>query len=398
MDRTMHEERELGELLVLMVGAHRSFQTLRASARMWHHTERSHEAFTRENTRIGGGSLVSIAMTGEDAAPTPVEMDDRVELWLARPDRLREETVSTWSGEPVESLLVQVGDTWWWFDPSAGAMTNGSSPNHQHGGRLNRVMLDPADLVASRELEIAGRTQHAGRPAIHVLSRPRIRDQFLPDPGGFGGAWEQDLLVDAERGILLRLVNLLDGEPFAIVEFLEIEFDEEIADELFVFVSPPGEEVRDARDGMRVDLGPIPLHEAAGRVPFPVFVPAEVPAEWRLRAYVSDEDERRRWPTALHIHYSNEIGTLNVNVNEQDAGDGGLPATAPDGSAWRVEHLESGELLVWEPTEAERGMPRVAMLELAGTRIRISTDDLDAEAIAKLAASLIPAPTDPPGV
>jgi hypothetical protein len=92
------------------------------------------------------------------------------------------------------------------------------------------------------------------------------------------------------------------------------------------------------------------------------------------------------------------MATLNVNVNEQDAGDGGLPAAAPDGSDWRVEQLGSGELRLWDPTEAGRGMPRIAMLELAGTRIQISTDDLDAEAIARLAASLTPAPTEPPAI
>jgi hypothetical protein len=34
-----------------------------------------------------------------------------------------------------------------------------------------------------------------------------------------------------------------------------------------------------------------------------------------------------------------------------------------------VEQLGNGELRLWDPTEAERGMPRIAMLELAGTRI-----------------------------
>jgi outer membrane lipoprotein-sorting protein len=394
----MESKRELGELLVLMVGAHRSFRTLRGSVRIWHHTERSHEAYMRDNARAGGLSMVSISAAGEDSTPPPVELEDRARLWLARPDRLREETVSTWSGEPVESLLVQVGDTWWSFDPGSGAMTNGGSPNHGHGTRLNRVMLDPAEIVASRELEIDGHAVHAGRAAIRVVSHPSVRDSFLSDPGGVGAGCEQELLVDAERGILLRLVNLLDGEPFSIVEFLEVAFDEAVADELFVFEPPPGEAVHDTRDGMRGHRGPIPLHEAAGRAPFAVFVPAEVPAEWRMRVYLSDEDDRRRWPAAVHIHYSNEMATLNVNVNEQAAGDEGLPHTAPDGSDWRVEHLESGDLRLWEPAEGERGMPRIAMLDIGGTRVQISTDDLDAEGITRFAASLAHAPTEPPAI
>lgn len=93
------------------------------------------------------------------------------------------------------------------------------------------------------------------------------------------------------------------------------------------------------------------LHQAVERAGFGIYIPARVPDGWRMRVYYSEEDERRRW---------------------------------------------HGPLSIWEPDEGERGMPRIAMLEIAGTRIQISTDDLDADAIARLAASLVPAPADPP--
>jgi len=60
-----------------------------------------------------------------------------------------------------------------------------------------------------------------------------------------------------------------------------------------------------------------------------------------------------------------------------------------------LRHTGHGPLRLWEPEEAKRGMPRIAMSEIAGTRIQISTDDLDADAIARLAESLVAAPATP---
>jgi predicted NBD/HSP70 family sugar kinase len=46
----------------------------------------------------------------------------------------------------------------------------------------------------------------------------------------------------------------------------------------------------------------------------------------------------------------------------------------------------------------ERGMPRIGVIEIGGTRVQISTGDLGLEAIAELAAGLVPAPEEPPAV
>jgi hypothetical protein len=73
-----------------------------------------------------------------------------------------------------------------------------------------------------------------------------------------------------------------------------------------------------------------------------------------------------------------------------------MPLRAPDGSDWHIEQLEAAELRLWEPSELERGMPRMALTEIGGTRIQISTGDLDLDEIAGLAERLIPAPAEPP--
>jgi hypothetical protein len=380
-----------------MQGAHRSFRTLRGELRFWNHARRHYEAFQRQ---YGDHALeIGLVSTGEGSdEPIPVETEDRARIWLARPDRLREELTSGHGDRATVSTLVHVGATWWSYNPGSGAMTNDGDPGSQHGSRLQRALVDPAELLPWRELEIAGPAVHAGRPVIRVTSRPSPRDTFLPDVRGISGEWPEEYLVDAERGILLRIATFIDGEPFAVAEFTSVAFDEEIDEELFRFVLPPGEELRNARDGIDSDLGVMPLHEAAQAAPFGVYVPASVPDDWHMRVHFIVANERHGWPAGVSIHYVDAMSRVNVSVNEHDAGDGGLPETAPNGDAWRVEGLANGELRLWEPSDMERGMPRIGVIEIGGTRVQISTGDLGLEAIAELAAGLVPAPEEPPAV
>jgi outer membrane lipoprotein-sorting protein len=390
------EDAGLGDLLVLMVNAHRSFTTLRGEVRIWHHNERSHEAVMRAHAaRVAAGSSASIAQSAEGSEPQPVESEHLLRVWLAPPDRLREELVTTSDGKRSVSTAVHVGDVWWSYDPAGGAQTNAGSRASQIDVHLPRAVIDPGPLLSSRVLEIAGDAVHAGRPAIRLIATPSPAVTFPWQHGAHAGEWPQELLVDAERGIVLRCASLLHGEPFAIVEFLAVAFDEELPDAAFVFEPPAGEELRDVRGVQRGQLGPIRLQRAVECAPFGIYVPARVPDDWRLHVYFSEQDERRRWPAAVHLHYTEERATLNVNLNEHAAGGLDIPSSAPDGSPWSVVHTEHGPLRIWEPAEGERGMPRIALIEIAGTRIQISTDDLDAAAITRLAASLVPAPSTP---
>ncbi len=390
----MENSPELGALLVLLVNAHRSFATLRGELRTWRHNERSHAAWTWERERsTNTSSQISLAFTGDaDATPVPLESEERTRVWLERPDRLREE----WTDGADASTLVRVGATWWSLGPH-GAMTNNGSPNMGHGSRVDRPLLDPAELLSWRDLELAGRTEHLGREAIRVLSHASPRAAFL-DQGGFHhGHWPQELLVDAERGVLLRLVSLLDDEPFAISEFTSIAFDEDIPDDVFVFEAPPGVEVHDASERMsRAQI--LPLDEVARLAPFSVFAFDAVPADWTMTAHLVRPDGVYNWPASVAIHYSDAMSRLNINVSEQAAGGDWLPQTAPDGGDWQIRALGSGELRLWEPSEPQRGLPRLALAEIDGTRIQISTGDLTLDALAELAGRLAPAPTEPPAL
>jgi hypothetical protein len=243
---------------------------------------------------------------------------------------------------------------------------------------------------------ILGRTMHAGRHAIRVEARPSPRAEVFPESGP--GAWPQELLVDAERGVLLRSAGLLDGEPFAVSEVLSVAFDETLPDELFVFEAPPGEEIRDSLADMEAQHRPLPLHEAAAQAPFRVFVPGSVPADWQMRVVLRPGAERRGWPPGVNIHYTDSMSRLNVNLNEMAADDGSPPPRAPNGAEWSIERLPIGELRLWEPSQQERGMPQVALIDISGTRIQISAHNLATDALIELAGNLVPAPTEPPAL
>jgi hypothetical protein len=236
-----------------------------------------------------------------------------------------------------------------------------------------------------------------GRPALRVLSRPSPRAAFLTEAGGHFGHWPQELLVDAERGVLLRLVSLLDEQPFAISEFTSIVFDDDIPEHVFVFEAPPGVEVHDAGERLSRALT-LPLDEAARLAPFSVFAFDEVPPDWTMTVHLMRPDSVYNWPASVSIHYTDGMSRLSIHISEQAAGGDGLPQEAPEGDDWQIRPLGSGEVRLWESSDPAPGMPRIALTEIAGTRIQISTGDLGLDALAELAGRLAPAPTEPPAL
>jgi hypothetical protein len=92
------------------------------------------------------------------------------------------------------------------------------------------------------------------------------------------------------------------------------------------------------------------------------------------------------------------MSRLSIHISEQAAGGDGLPQEAPEGDDWQIRPLGSGEVRLWESSDPAPGMPRIALTEIAGTRIQISTGDLGLDALAELAGRLAPAPTEPPAL
>jgi len=243
---------ELGDLLELLHTSDRRWRTFRGAGHEWRHVERLMEAFERQAAR-------ETAVTrngGRAEGPEPVEQEERWALWVGPEPKVRAEFAV--GDETITAVLD--GDRWWHWSPSDGARTNAADPQDRssHGTGPGASLLDTAALLPALALEITGRVEFAERPAIAVRATPLPSERDLYVPSGLhgigSGADEYELLVDAERGVLLRSEARLDGSPFKVVEVNEIAFDDDFPPETFVVELPPGETFESPPDFREVAL------------------------------------------------------------------------------------------------------------------------------------------------
>lgn len=374
---------ELGDLLVLMHGASARITTVRATVRTWRHLRRSREAMES----LPGATIYAVG-EGPEAEST----ESVVRLWLAPPDREREER----EDPDGSSLSVQRGRVWWRYDPVNGALSNEHDPETGQGsiGSEFPWLLDPAPAIGLLDyLEIApGR--RAGRPVLRVRAVPRARDGFGLGQLGLDAADELLLDVDSERGALLRVECRYAGEPFSIAEVEQIAFDEDFAEETFTFTPPPGEEIRSTAADSGVWRG-ITIERAVALAPFTVWIPARLPAEWETKIGFGAEQERPPMAPHVYFHHRARDGTHGVMVSQSPAGHPAAEEYEPAGAnPWRDIERGGRPMQVRDP--AEDWQPAQLRMELDGTRIGMHSNDLGAGALADLAAGLVRAPAEPP--
>jgi hypothetical protein len=80
----------------------------------------------------------------------------------------------------------------------------------------------------------------AEREAMRIRGVPgeELDWEWDPDPLHWG-ADEYEVLVDTERGVLLRCASRLRGKDFNTLEIEEIHFDEQFAEDTFASREPP---------------------------------------------------------------------------------------------------------------------------------------------------------------
>ncbi len=93
--------------------------------------------------------------------------------------------------------------------------------------------LSPLDLT------VEGTVVWAGREAVRLRGVPRERWdwEWEADPLSWGGD-EYEVVVDAERGVLLRTASRLRGKDFDALEVAEIHFDERFPEDTFTSRDP----------------------------------------------------------------------------------------------------------------------------------------------------------------
>jgi len=82
------------------------------------------------------------------------------------------------------------------------------------------------------DLTVEGSVSWAGRDAVRLVGVPGAEWEWDPDPLSWG-ADEYEVIVDAERGVLLRVASRLDGKDFDALEAEEIYFDERFPEDVF---------------------------------------------------------------------------------------------------------------------------------------------------------------------
>ena len=376
---------DVAELLVLLHGARGRISTVRATVRIWRHIGRHDEAVQR-------AGWTSYASSG---TPASEALEELVRVWFAPPDRAREER----EGSQDASVGVRRGPHWWRYDDVNGALSNEGAPDSQSGiGDELDWLLDPAPVIGLLEFDKIVRAQRAGRPVMRVRAVPRTPAAGNDGPLmrlGAVGADELLLDVDAERGALLRIESRFEREPIALSEVVEIAFDEAFDEGTFVFTPPPGQVVRSILDllPVRHDLT---IEQAVALAPFTVWIPARLPADWETQIGFAAEQDRPSMAPQVHLHCRAPDGTQGLRVAESPADHPGEHSDDDHARAnpWRTIDRDRRRMQLREPDES--WLPAQVRLELDGTRILIQSADLEADALADVAAGLVRAPSEPP--
>jgi hypothetical protein len=363
----------LGDLLELIHTAAERSSSVRLAATEWHHHARAAEAFARFQRELPG---TAIAGSAADVQPEGASTTS-IRLWWEGPERHREEIGPGGS----RHVLVRDGGRWW-----AGSRDWGVVSHETEAGRPQEPSLahlvDPARLLGALRLEPADADRVAGRVTIGATAAPRTASEsdgtVIYRLGA--GAEAFDLAVDAERGVLLRVVARLDSGPFHSFEVTEIGFDESFPPETFVHEPEAGDEP--VGQAWRPER--LPLHQAARRAPFTILAPARVPAGWRLHVTWAGARGRPRLPATAHLLYESEDGAYSAQMRQRDAAE-------PFEDWLRFEPCEDVEIA----DAGESVQPRYYVRTVRqGTLVELSGDDRDL--LLAFAAALRPAPTEPP--
>ncbi len=336
------------------------------------------------------------AMGAGEPTPPPESNESVLRVWLEPPDRVRCETTRDVEGRSLTDLLIVDGPTWWSDSLEFGAMTNNGNPRHQHGLPLAPEMLEPLCAVTGRNVDVGPAIRVAGREGIRVATTARLPSRAIfHDVHMFGfRADTQQLVIDAERGIVLRTTSFLDGEPYNVTEFTEIEFDEPIDAGLFVFESATGTEPVDART---FQSPPAPLFSVSADAPFTVFASLDLPDGWNLSCFLREANDRAGWPAAVDLHYSTRDAGASVSVTETAVTDR-PPERTPDGRPWETITRDDVAYRAWEPAGEDWPMARQIVFERDGTEIRLMSAELGRDELVSFAGTFRPASTEPPSI
>jgi hypothetical protein len=369
---------ELGDLLELLHGASRSFRSVRLEAREWRHVHRQQEAYERAVRQARGGVVQIMSVSRAD--DVPAELEVRLRAWFEQPNRVREER------EEAGRVCVSVADgTRWWTRMPEWATIGEKGDAWAQGevGHSIRPLLDPATLLATVELAVAGREARAGREAILVAASPRKRPHALDDGLLPHGADRHELAVDAERGLLLGATSFLRDEPFVVTEVGAIVLDEPIEAGVFSYEPAPGEQV--ARPDEMRPGEVVTIEDAARRASFEVLLPTSLGQGWRSHVLYTPGREGTRVSETVHLSLYRDDASHSISIRQ----------TAGPFESWQTNGTEES-LRDGRRVRVSTGPWHRVLVEQDGTHVELDSQTVETEQLLELALSLVPAPTEQP--
>jgi hypothetical protein len=361
-----------------------SARLVTASYRIWHHTTRAQEAFVADLERRKRKRSARACGAGL-GANQPVEQEQTVRIWRDG-QKVR---VEHHGGERDGHYAVADPPLWWMWDERTGARSNEDDPSvGNHVGQELETMLDPTSLLSSLRFDVTGNSEIAGRSTFTVRATPRpVDDRFgLPiELGTLGtGGDYYELEVDRERGVLLAAAAVRNSEPFRAISALSIQFDSQLAPDIFRFEPPAGEQIQTRWSGPRMRY--VTLVEAQQQAPFTVLMLDTVPANWQVQCRLIDASKRPRSSATVVVSYRSTDGHESISINQ----------TAADA----LYRPGIGNEEDWETVPADRRTIRPvswgqaqARFEDHGTYVNLMSDNLTRDQLIKIAAKMRPAPT-----
>lgn len=389
---------DLADALELLHEASDGWSTLGCTIVSRRHTEVADRAYelwrerVRAHSRAMGGVFASgrigmIASQGEDVQPEWWESRQR--LWIAKPDRLRSETLYDVQGRSQLHLWIRHGPDLWSRIPAHGAEHDRieASGSYTVGGQ---ELFSPETLLL-RELSARGRGTVDGREVIRLGVAPPLPGRWMQDGigsdavtgGSCSGADDIEVGVDVATGVLLSVVARLEGFEFSAREVSDLAVDEPLDAGLFTFAPEPGEAVAEGRHRHR-NLQP----EEVADVPFPILVPT-LPFLRFLNIGVSGEGGS----ALASLSWSQPPGMHGAHVNVWERA-----ASQPEPDSEGFEEIErAGERLRVRRHPGHDGATDWWAVEItrAGTRARLQSS-LPREELIELALGLHPFVSGPP--
>jgi hypothetical protein len=204
---------------------------------------------------------------------------------------------------------------------------------------LTGPLFDPSALLGAFRFTVTGRGEAAGRAAL-AATAVRTRGVPASQTGLPRGADELELLVDAEFGVLLRLVCSAGGEAFEVHQVREIAFDEPIPPGSFE-AAPAAEEPAREEPAPAVEEAPAqgaPVTDpVAAAEPAPVTEPVPVADEPPVRAEPAPPADGGAAPAGAVGEAGDRLQPVSLEEAVRKAGFPVLlPRKVPDGPRLRI--------------------------------------------------------------